>query len=138
MPKSQKTPEAYRRKKLMPLYVFQTSGNPFVRILIGLVSFAVLVGLGFLMLPVVLAVIAAVMVMGVVAWGWAWWKARQAGGTTDWYEAMRQAAASRETQGRDAREDVREARTETTVLSIKTTDNKNWKMNDVEDIEERK
>ena len=47
----------------MPLYVFQTSGNPFVRILIGLVSFAVLVGLGFLMLPVVLAVIAAVMVM---------------------------------------------------------------------------
>ena len=48
----------------MPLYVFQTSGNPFVRILIGLVSFAVLVGLGFLMLPVVLAVIAAVMVMG--------------------------------------------------------------------------
>ena len=66
----------------MPLYVFQTSGNPFVRILIGLVSFAVLVGLGFLMLPVVLAVIAAVMVMGLVAWGWAWWKARQAGGTT--------------------------------------------------------
>lgn len=65
----------------MPLYVFQTSGNPFVRILIGLVSFAVLVGLGFLMLPVVLAVIAAVMVMGLVAWGWAWWKARQAGGT---------------------------------------------------------
>ena len=64
----------------MPLYVFQTSGNPFVRILIGLVSFAVLVGLGFLMLPVVLAVIAAVMVMGLVAWGWAWWKARQAGG----------------------------------------------------------
>lgn len=63
----------------MPLYVFQTSGNPFVRILIGLVSFAVLVGLGFLMLPVVLAVIAAVMVMGLVAWGWAWWKARQAG-----------------------------------------------------------
>ena len=61
----------------MPLYVFQTSGNPFVRILIGLVSFAVLVGLGFLMLPVVLAVIAAVMVMGLVAWGWAWWKARQ-------------------------------------------------------------
>ena len=60
----------------MPLYVFQTSGNPFVRILIGLVSFAVLVGLGFLMLPVVLAVIAAVMVMGLVAWGWAWWKAR--------------------------------------------------------------
>ena len=54
----------------MPLYVFQTSGNPFVRILIGLVSFAVLVGLGFLMLPVVLAVIAAVMVMGLVAWGW--------------------------------------------------------------------
>ena len=53
----------------MPLYVFQTSGNPFVRILIGLVSFAVLVGLGFLMLPVVLAVIAAVMVMGLVAWG---------------------------------------------------------------------
>ena len=50
----------------MPLYVFQTSGNPFVRILIGLVSFAVLVGLGFLMLPVVLAVIAAVMVMGLV------------------------------------------------------------------------
>ena len=72
----------------MPLYVFQTSGNPFVRILIGLVSFAVLVGLGFLMLPVVLAVIAAVMVMGLVAWGWAWWKARQAGGTTDWYEAV--------------------------------------------------
>ena len=54
----------------MPLYVFQTSGNPFVRILIGLVSFAVLVGLGFLMLPVVLVVIAAVMVMGLVAWGW--------------------------------------------------------------------
>ena len=103
----------------MPLYVFQTSGNPFVRILIGLVSFAVLVGLGFLMLPVVLAVIAAVMVMGLVAWGWAWWKARQAGGTTDC-------------------EDVRETRTETTVLSIKTSDNKKWKMNDVEDIEERK
>ena len=56
----------------MPLYVFQPSGNPFVRILIGLVSFAVLVGLGFLMLPVVLAVIAAVLVMGLVAWGWAW------------------------------------------------------------------
>ena len=50
----------------MPLYVFQTSGNPFVRILIGLVSFAVLVGLGFLMLPVVLAVIAAVLGMGMV------------------------------------------------------------------------
>jgi hypothetical protein len=116
----------------MPLYVFQTSGNPFVRILIGLVSFAVLVGLGFLMLPVVLAVIAAVMVMGLVAWGWAWWKARQAGGTTDWYAASRQASE----QG--AREDVRETRTETTVLSIKTSDNKKWKMNDVEDIEERK
>ena len=35
-------------------------------------------------------------------------------------------------------EDVRETRTETTVLSIKTSDNKKWKMNDVEDIEERK
>ena len=113
----------------MPLYVFQTSGNPFVRILIGLVSFAVLVGLGFLMLPVVLAVIAAVMVMGLVAWGWAWWKARQAGGTTD---------ASRQASEQGAREDVRETRTETTVLSIKTSDNKKWKMNDVEDIEERK
>ena len=112
----------------MPLYVFQTSGNPFVRILIGLVSFAVLVGLGFLMLPVVLAVIAAVMVMGLVAWGWAWWKARQAGGT----------AASRQASEQGAREDVRETRTETTVLSIKTSDNKKWKMNDVEDIEERK
>ena len=111
----------------MPLYVFQTSGNPFVRILIGLVSFAVLVGLGFLMLPVVLAVIAAVMVMGLVAWGWAWWKARQAG-----------AAASRQASEQGAREDVRETRTETTVLSIKTSDNKKWKMNDVEDIEERK
>lgn len=122
----------------MPLYVFQTSGNPFVRILIGLVSFAVLVGLGFLMLPVVLAVIAAVMVMGLVAWGWAWWKARQAGGTTDWYEAMSRAAASRQASEQDAREDVRETRTETTVLSIKTSDNKKWKMNDVEDIEERK
>ena len=131
----------------MPLYVFQTSGNPFVRILIGLVSFAVLVGLGFLMLPVVLAVIAAVMVMGLVAWGWAWWKARQAGGgpargemrsTTDWYEAMSRAAASRQASEQGAREDVRETRTETTVLSIKTSDNKKWKMNDVEDIEERK
>lgn len=68
----------------MPLYVFQTSGNPFVRILIGLVSFAVLVGLGFLMLPVVLAVIAAVMVMGLVAWGWAWWKARRG----RWYDRL--------------------------------------------------
>ena len=97
----------------MPLYVFQTSGNPFVRILIGLVSFAVLVGLGFLMLPVVLAVIAAVMVMGLVA-------------------------ASRQASEQGAREDVRETRTETTVLSIKTSDNKKWKMNDVEDIEERK
>ena len=87
----------------MPLYVFQTSGNPFVRILIGLVSFAVLVGLGFLMLPVVLAVIAAVMVMGLVAWGWAWWKARQAGGTTDWYEAMSRAAASRQASEQGAR-----------------------------------
>ena len=115
----------------MPLYVFQTSGNPFVRILIGLVSFAVLVGLGFLMLPVVLAVIAAVMVMGLVAWGWAWWKARQAGG-------MSRAAASRQASEQGAREDVRETRTETTVLSIKTSDNKKWKMNDVEDIEERK
>ena len=98
----------------MPLYVFQTSGNPFVRILIGLVSFAVLVGLGFLMLPVVLAV------------------------TTDWYEAMSRAAASRQASEQGAREDVRETRTETTVLSIKTSDNKKWKMNDVEDIEERK
>lgn len=123
----------------MPLYVFQTSGNPFVRILIGLVSFAVLVGLGFLMLPVVLAVIAAVMVMGLVAWGWAWWKARQAGGTTDWYEGDE--PCRRKSSGlpsRGAREDVRETRTETTVLSIKTSDNKKWKMNDVEDIEERK
>lgn len=97
-----------------------------------------LVGLGFLMLPVVLAVIAAVMVMGLVAWGWAWWKARQAGGTTDWYEAMSRAAASRQASEQGAREDVRETRTETTVLSIKTSDNKKWKMNDVEDIEERK
>ena len=70
----------------MPLYVFQTSGNPFVRILIGLVS----------------------------------------------------SAASRQASEQGAREDVRETRTETTVLSIKTSDNKKWKMNDVEDIEERK
>ena len=48
------------------------------------------------------------------------------------------AAASRQASEQGAREDVRETRTETTVLSIKTSDNKKWKMNDVEDIEERK
>ena len=56
----------------------------------------------------------------------------------DWYEAMSRAAASRQASEQGAREDVRETRTETTVLSIKTSDNKKWKMNDVEDIEERK
>ena len=50
----------------------------------------------------------------------------------------RLAAASRQASEQGAREDVRETRTETTVLSIKTSDNKKWKMNDVEDIEERK
>lgn len=44
----------------------------------------------------------------------------------------------RQASEQGAREDVRETRTETTVLSIKTSDNKKWKMNDVEDIEERK
>ena len=54
------------------------------------------------------------------------------------YLAMSRAAASRQASEQGAREDVRETRTETTVLSIKTSDNKKWKMNDVEDIEERK
>lgn len=121
----------------MPLYVFQTSGNPLVRILVGLVSFAVLVGLGFLMLPVVLAIIAAVIVMGLFAWGWAWWKTRQAGGSVDWYEAMSR-GVNQKAPGRDAGENMRETRTETMVLSVKTSDNKKWKMDDVEDIEERK
>ena len=51
---------------------------------------------------------------------------------------MSRAAPSRQASEQGAREDVRETRTETTVLSIKTSDNKKWKMNDVEDIEERK
>ena len=60
----------------------------------------------------------------------------QAGGRH--HRLVSRAAASRQASEQGAREDVRETRTETTVLSIKTSDNKKWKMNDVEDIEERK
>ena len=41
----------------MPLYVFQSSGNPLIRFLIGLATLAVLAGLAFLMLPVVLVIV---------------------------------------------------------------------------------
>ena len=56
----------------MPLYVFQSSANPLVRFLIGLATLAVLAGLAFLMLPVVLFIVGAVLVLGLAAWGWAW------------------------------------------------------------------
>ena len=67
----------------MPLYVFQSSANPLVRFLIGLATLAVLAGLAFLMLPVVLFIVGAVLVLGLAAWGWAWYQNKKNGDPTE-------------------------------------------------------
>ena len=51
----------------MPFYIFETPGNPIVRVIAGLITLAVLAALAFFMLPVVLAIIAGAIVLGLIA-----------------------------------------------------------------------
>lgn len=122
----------------MQRFVFQYSDNPFVRILIGVASLAIFAGLAFLMLPVVLAIIAAAIVLGLLAWGWAWYQSKKMGGTDPWAEQMRQAMNRANSRGMDANGEATVSRQENTLVRVETSDKKQWKMNDVEDIEERK
>ena len=67
----------------MPIFVLQSSGNPLVRFLIGFATLAILAGLAFLMLPVVLCIIAAALVLGLAAWAWAWYHRQKYGDPTE-------------------------------------------------------
>ena len=123
----------------MPLYVFQSSANPLVRFLIGLATLAVLAGLAFLMLPVVLFIVGAVLVLGLAAWGWAWYQNKKNGDPT---EQLRRAMERAQAEARQ-RYGADEGRQRQPSYGpgpdrIETSDSRQWKMNDVEDIEEQK
>ncbi|MBS5491006.1 MAG: hypothetical protein KHX35_01260 [Sutterella wadsworthensis] len=120
----------------MHRFVFQYSGNPLVRILIGLASLALFAGLAFLMLPVVLAIIAAAIVMGLIAWGWAWYQSKKMGNEAPWTEQFQETLRQRQYSSQQSEYASRTTRqTEQTVVRIETSDKKKWKMDDVEDIE---
>lgn len=120
----------------MHRFVFQYSGNPLVRILIGLASLALFAGLAFLMLPVVLAIIAAAIVMGLMAWGWAWYQSKKMGNEAPWTEQFQETLRQRQYSSQQSEYASRTTRqTEQTVVRIETSDKKKWKMDDVEDIE---
>ena len=130
----------------MPIFVLQSSGNPLVRFLIGFATLAILAGRAFLMLPVVLCIIAAALVLGLAAWAWAWYHRQKYGDPTEELRrAMERAQEeARQRYGAGAASGADNMRSSTTTeyttqtVRIETTDNKKWKMNDVEDIEEKK
>lgn len=127
----------------MPLYVFQTTGNPILRLLGGLATLAIIGVLAFFMLPVVLTVIGIVLLLGLVLWGWLWFQSKKNG---DPAEQVRRAMERAEAAQRGYRTETTERREEgysqssngATRCRIETSDNKKWKMDDVEDIEEKK
>ena len=123
----------------MPLYVFQTSGNPIVRVLVSLAILAGLIALAVVMLPVFLGLICVVLVLGLLAWAWGAYQRKKYGDPFDPYLRTMQQTAQRRTHAEHTeRHDAATGQTTTTdtVVRIETSDNKKWKMNDVEDIQE--
>jgi hypothetical protein len=118
----------------MPFYIFETPGNPIVRVIAGLITLAVLAALAFFMLPVVLAIIAGAIVLGLIAWGWSWYQRKKYGNPLERMQAAMD-RAEREAWGED--EPSSRGTGRAGDIRIETSDAKQWKMHDVEDIEEK-
>lgn len=120
----------------MPLYVFQTSGNPIVRMLVGLAIFAGLIALAVVMLPVFLGLIGIVLILGLFAWVWGTYQRKKYGDPFESYFRTMHEQAQRRTY--TEHKDSSQKTTTETVVRVETSDNKKWKMNDVEDIQEKR
>ena len=105
--------------------------NPFVRILLGVAAFAVIVGVAMVALPVILGVLAFCFAGGRRYWHYQKVTGKLSGAAS-MEETIRESMDRAEAESRSRYE--YEERVE--VGMIETSDKKRWKMNDVEDIEE--
>lgn len=105
--------------------------NPFVRILLGVAAFAVIVGVAMVALPVILGVMAFCFAAGLLYWLYLKFTGKLSGAAS-MEETIRESMDRAEAESRSCYE--YEERVE--VGMIETSDKKRWKMNDVEDIEE--
>lgn len=122
---------------------FSSGGSPLISLLIGLVILAGVAVLFTVMLPVALVLLLAIIFIGVLNSIWykvtgkalfgdvmqkyqsKWQSYREGMGTT--YQETYETYARTNT--------AKKSNTKTGVLRITTSDNKKWKMQDVEDIE---
>ena len=105
--------------------------NPFVRILLGVAAFAVIVGVAMVALPVILGVMAFCFAAGLLYWLYLKFTGKLSGAASmeeTIRESMDRAVAVSSSRF------VYEARGEGGLIA--PSDKKRWKMNDVEDIEE--
>ena len=105
--------------------------DPFVRILLGVAAFAVIVGVAMVALPVILGVMAFCFAAGLLYWLYLKFTGKLSGAAS-MEETIRESMDRAEAESRSRYE--YEERVE--VGMIETSDKKRWKMNDVEDIEE--
>lgn len=107
-----------------------------MQFLIGLLLMAGMIALACLLLPVVLVFFGVALLIGVCVWLWMAYQAKKNGVYTEQFQEQMYRGAG-QAQDEDEGFDVR-SQQQVQIETIKTTDNKRWKMDDVEDVREDK
>ncbi len=107
------------------------------RILGTLISIVVIVGLAFLFLPLAIGFLVIVFILGMISVGYIWWQSKKQRAFFEQMQAQ-QGQSSEETAAGYQEKMTYRRFDDGEEKIVETSDNKQWSMNDVEDIEERK
>lgn len=127
----------------MPVFIFPQpgGGNPILSFIIGIAVLAVAVGLFIFFLPVFLGVVAAIVILGLLLYGWSWLKVKLYGESEE-VKNFREAMERAEAQARRCWQSGGGFEEEVSITRIESGASKGAqgrrKMEDVEDIEENK
>lgn len=84
----------------MPIFIYpQPGGNPILGFLVSVAVLAVSVGLAIFFLPIIGMIVLTLVVLGLVFWGWSWFK-RQVGGESPDERGFRETMERAEAQAR--------------------------------------
>ncbi len=104
------------------------------RILIWIVTIAVIVGAAFFILPIALGVILVMLVVGLVISAWVWWQLRKGAASATYYESRTEVNQGATLDKGPTEEEFVDVPGD--GRPVETADKKRWRMNDVEDVED--